>query len=704
MPAISFLNAGFLWALPAVAIPLLIHFLSRRRMPEVPFPTVQFLRALEPREIRRIRLRELLLLILRTLAVLLLVLAFARPSLEPRGAVIHAAAAVGILLDDSESMGALDEQARPRMEEARARARAIVEAARSGDETTLAVSTSPGAATAARGGDRVRLGRWVDQRAPTALPARMAPALERLRRELGQSRLKARELYVISDFQRTNWDAAAIRELRAAAELGARIVLLPVVETRVANHGFVGADPELRPGPEGRGHELRARIENFADAPTERFAVRARRDETLIGVGDVSLKPDESRWISLSVESRPAREGEGDRVPRVPVVLESDRDALPADDRWYALLGAPARIRVLRIAEGRAGAPAPRYVPLALDPGGDRSSGFEVEDAGPGALLGLSPSRSDVVILEDLASLSAEAAERVRAFHRGGGGVVVLLGPHAEPQYYTSRLLPGLVDLALDGLERAPAGSAFELRARMPGHPIIEGLTVSVGGLLTQARLSQIVRGHTLSPRAQVVVSTSGGLPVVVAAPGVSIFLGSSAEEWSDLAFSGAFVPLTRGLVQFAAHAAGAAEEAQPHVGERPVARLTQPPAGALTVRGPEDYRGQASVEAEGTGFRAVADAPARVPGFYDFSAGDRTVATVAVNVDPVESDLAAASPDSLRAGAPERIALLPGQGALATHLRDTRRGRELSLSLLVLAGALLLGELALASARALKP
>lgn len=701
MPAISFLNAGFLWALPAVAIPLLIHFLSRRRMPEVPFSTVQFLRALEPREIRRIRLRELLLLILRTLAVLLLVLAFARPSLEPRGAVIHAAAAVGILLDDSESMGALDEQARPRMEEARSRARAIVEAARPGDETALAVSTAPETATAARGGDRVRLGRWVDQQAPTPLPARMAPALERLRRDLGQSRLKARELYVISDFQRANWDAAAIRELRAAAELGARIILLPLVETRVANHGFIGADPELRPGPEGRGYELRARIENFADAPTERFAVRARRDETLIGVGDVSLKPDESRWISLSVESRPAREGEGDRVP---MVLESDRDALPADDRWYALLGAPARIRVLRIAEGRAGAPAPRYVPLALDPGGDRSSGFAVEDADPGALLGLSPSRTDVVILEDLASLSADAAERVRAFHSAGGGVVVLLGPHAEPQYYTSRLLPGLVDLVLEGVERAPAGSAFELRARMPGHPIIEGLAVSVGGLLTQARLSQIVRGRTLSPRAEVVVSTSGGLPVVVAAPGVSIFLGSSAEEWGDLAFSGAFVPLTRGLVQFAAHAAGAAEEAQPHVGDRPVARLTQPPAGALTVRGPEDYRSQASVEAEGTGFRAVADAPARAPGFYDFSAGDRTVATVAVNVDRVESDLAPASPDSLRAGAPEGITVLPGQGALARHLRDTRRGRELSLSLLVLAGGLLLGELALGSARALKP
>ena len=50
MPAFSFLNPGFLGALPLASIPILIHFLSRRRLPEVRFPTIMFLRALEPRE------------------------------------------------------------------------------------------------------------------------------------------------------------------------------------------------------------------------------------------------------------------------------------------------------------------------------------------------------------------------------------------------------------------------------------------------------------------------------------------------------------------------------------------------------------------------------------------------------------------------------------------------------------------------------
>src|SRR5436190_21038757 len=121
MPVFLFLNPAFLWALPAAAIPIVIHLLSRRRLPEVSFPTTQFLRQLEPREIRRLRLREILLLILRTLAMLLLVCAFARPSIQPRDAAARAAAAVALVLDDPESMGAMDEQCRPRTDGARER-------------------------------------------------------------------------------------------------------------------------------------------------------------------------------------------------------------------------------------------------------------------------------------------------------------------------------------------------------------------------------------------------------------------------------------------------------------------------------------------------------------------------------------------------------------------------------------------------------
>jgi aerotolerance regulator-like protein/VWA domain-containing protein len=700
MPAFSFLNSGFLWALPLASIPVLIHLLSRRRLPEVSFPTTQFLRELEPREIRRLRLREILLLILRTLAIILLVLAFARPSITPRNAVTTAAAAMAVLIDDSESMGGLDEQAKPRMEGAIARARAIVAAARPGDEVTLISSTRPVGAGTEHTSDRVRLGRSLTATEVTMLPADMPGALLAGRRALERSRLKDRELYLISDLQRSNFDPKARAELAEAMAAGIRVYLVPLVQSRVPNHALVDVDPVLRPGPMGRGLELRSRLANYADGPSDRIAIRVRHGDALVGGGDVTLKADENRWAPMPLDWRGA--GSDSAQSSASVLIEADQDALAADDHWYAVLGAPGRLRVLRITEPREGASAPRFSSLALDPGRDGRGGFVVDEATPSGLLGLTRSRYDVLLLEDVASLSVEGEARVRTFVRDGGGLVVALGPHADPGYYGSRLFPGIIDLALDGPEQASAGGSYQLRARLPGHDVLNGLNVAVGAPLSESRLTGLMKGRTLTTRPEVVVQTTGGLPLVATSPGVAVYLSSLSDDWGDLPYSGAFVPLVRGLVSYAAQAQ-AGGPGSIRVGEAPSARLSSPPGAAVIVRGPESYTSQATVRSEGTGYQAQADAPAIHPGFYEFESGGRSLATVAVNVSPIESDLAPIAPDSLRSSRGARASTLGSANALASHLRDTRRGRELWMTFLLLAAAALVGELLLGSARALR-
>jgi hypothetical protein len=385
-----------------------------------------------------------------------------------------------------------------------------------------------------------------------------------------------------------------------------------------------------------------------------------------------------------------------------PVVVESDVDALPGDDRRFAVLGAPRRLRVLRVAEARESAPAPRFSLLALDPAQDGSGGYAVDAGTPASLLSLTHARYDVVILEDIAALSGDAEARLRSFLKEGGGLVIALGPHADLDYYGHRFFPGVIDLAIDGTERAAEGQSFDLKARAPAHPILDGLSLSVGSPLTQSRLTALARAHTTSPRAETVVATSGGLPVVVAAPQVSVFLGSFSDDWGDLPYSGAFVPLIRGLVDHASRSSSAESLDRPLVGRAPWARLASAPSGTVTVRGPESYRSQAQVVSEGSGFRAVADAPATVPGFYVFESGSSAAATVAVNPDPIESDLKPFPIDSLKTApsgieAPREIATL---SSLRTHLRDTRRGRELWLPFLIGAALCLASELWVGTAR----
>lgn len=95
----------------AVAAPILIHLLARRRFKRIRWAAIEFLINAEKRNRRRVQLEQLILLLLRCLALLLIALVISRPYLRPQGwaAMLGAAASGGrteriFLLDDSYSM------------------------------------------------------------------------------------------------------------------------------------------------------------------------------------------------------------------------------------------------------------------------------------------------------------------------------------------------------------------------------------------------------------------------------------------------------------------------------------------------------------------------------------------------------------------------------------------------------------------------
>src|SRR5205807_1182019 len=75
----SFLSPLFLAGLAALAIPVLIHLIQRERKTIVEFPSLMFLRRIPYQSVRRRRIHNWLLLLIRSAAVVLIVAAFARP-------------------------------------------------------------------------------------------------------------------------------------------------------------------------------------------------------------------------------------------------------------------------------------------------------------------------------------------------------------------------------------------------------------------------------------------------------------------------------------------------------------------------------------------------------------------------------------------------------------------------------------------------
>jgi len=102
---IGFLHPWVLLGLAAASIPVLLHLLARREPPTVVFPAVRYLITTTREHQRRLKLQNLLLLILRTLLVIALVLAAAGPTMPLKGVASHAPSALALILDNSPSSG-----------------------------------------------------------------------------------------------------------------------------------------------------------------------------------------------------------------------------------------------------------------------------------------------------------------------------------------------------------------------------------------------------------------------------------------------------------------------------------------------------------------------------------------------------------------------------------------------------------------------
>src|SRR6266404_4038217 len=104
----AFANPWMLAGLAAIGLPILIHFLTRARPRRIAFPPYKFLIEACAGQQAVHRLRTIILLAVRCLAVLALVLLFTRPFLKPAGAAanIENRKRVVLLVDASLSMRA----------------------------------------------------------------------------------------------------------------------------------------------------------------------------------------------------------------------------------------------------------------------------------------------------------------------------------------------------------------------------------------------------------------------------------------------------------------------------------------------------------------------------------------------------------------------------------------------------------------------
>ena len=224
----TFLHPLALVGLAAAAIPALLHLLERRVPPEAEFPPLRYLSEAERQNARRLKLRHLLLLFLRTALIALIVLAAARPLFptQASGGSLHEPTALAVILDNSPSSG-LVMDGRPALERLKAMARGSLARATASDRLWLVLADG-----VARAGTREALLGTVDSVGVSARRLDLTAAVGAATRLVDAEPLPAREVHVVSDLQRT-----ALGSGRAAVPRGVRVLALAPPNQGAANRG-----------------------------------------------------------------------------------------------------------------------------------------------------------------------------------------------------------------------------------------------------------------------------------------------------------------------------------------------------------------------------------------------------------------------------------------------------------------------------------
>ena len=239
----SFLAPLFFAGLAALSIPVLIHLIQRERKNVVQFPSLMFVRRIPYSSIRRRRIHNWALLMLRLAALALIVIAFARPFL--RSATLAAAAGgardIVVLLDRSYSMGHGDQWTRAKRAASDAVAGMV-----NGDRATLVTFSTAAEVTVQPTGEQARLQSEIEATTLSASGTRFGPALKLAGSLLAASNFPRREVIIVSDFQRAGWTpgdglrlpaGTTVKPLTVSATDTKNVAVTPVTLQRDAASG-----------------------------------------------------------------------------------------------------------------------------------------------------------------------------------------------------------------------------------------------------------------------------------------------------------------------------------------------------------------------------------------------------------------------------------------------------------------------------------
>lgn len=462
------LNQPMMWGMAGVSLPVIAHLLSKRRYDVVHWGAMQFLE-LGRNKRRRVRLEELLLLLLRMLLVALLAFALSRPF--AKGGWFARVASAGqkrdivLVIDSSYSMGWRGDDLTPR-EKAIRWAGKLIRELKHGD--TIGVIEAR---------DQVRpiiekplsdhgyAREELDRLPPPAGSSNLSAAVARAVQVLSHTQNPGRHVIVLTDGQARGWSADDANLWTGFDQLMEQASVRPRV-------WVVNVTDEDGIAAEGRPNVAVDQLQVSRELSVPGFPVR-------IATKLIYSGGEEPRTVKVSLEVNGKKIADHDRSERLEpggeVTLELihefdsvgsklisvvlSEDDLPGDDRADAAITVSQALPVLLVngdpqldaVKSETFFPSLALTPASNDAPWVKARVIEWNRLQPNDLEG-----RVAVVLANVPRISEEIADALKRYVADGGGLFIALGDRVRAETYNQLLFgdgDGLLPAELMSIE-----------------------------------------------------------------------------------------------------------------------------------------------------------------------------------------------------------------------------------------------------------
>ncbi|WP_460584519.1 BatA domain-containing protein [Hymenobacter arcticus] len=613
------LYPGFLWGILVVAVPIAIHLLQLRKPQRVLFTNTGFIREVELTTMRRRQLQELLVLLVRVLAVVALVLLFCQPIIPAdRQPVATSDGLVNVLVDKSGSMQALGQVQGQLRQEAVKSGEALGRSYGTTARFKL-VGQSKGimqetAYLAAVNDQRTGVHGWGSAGMRQALQAEQQGPL-----------------YVFSDFQKSEMQPQVLQQ----AQTRQNVVLVPLVAKPTANiyvdsvwlnDAFIRAQTNL---------DLHVKLRNGGAVAIANCPVKVMLGDQQAATFQVSVGAGLATEVVAQIQLPDAKLARGRIITQdAPVNF---------DNAYYFTLQPAAVINVVEIGDEPATRSAYANEPLF-------TYAFMKPQVVNYGLL----KRANLVLVREVLQVEASLREALVGVVRRGGTVVIV--PTANPTAHTTyhELLKGL---GIGGEQWQPVATSTPVRQEvlMPSarDPFFKDVFGAQSPRVAMPQVAPVLRIGQAGTDILRLRDGDGFLTEFGSGAGrVYVFAAPFAQTYSDFSNHSLFVPVLYRLAMLSYH-----------TDHLPAYRLSTP---ALALAVPD---GEGQLTANGASYRLVHDSATYIPrqrvqggqlhldvpaglsepGFYTLQRQGKVLTILAFNAAKQESELAAYSAAELR-------------------------------------------------------